>query len=93
MLSIYKLGFTTQFKKDYKKIQKRDIEKVTIALSILGQTGTLPVVPYLTHPLSGNYIGHLEAHIRPDLLIIWFTIENDTVKLVRLGSHAQLLGK
>ncbi|MBO4371672.1 MAG: type II toxin-antitoxin system mRNA interferase toxin, RelE/StbE family, partial [Bacteroidales bacterium] len=43
--------------------------------------------------LISNYKDHLEAHIKPNLLIIWYEIEGDTIKLVRVGSHAKLFGK
>ncbi len=43
------------------------------------------------HKLSGNYKDNWEAHIKPDMLIIWFEVtqENEIV-LVRAGSHADL---
>jgi len=43
----------------------------------------------LNHNLQGNYKGYSEFHIGGDLLVI-YSIENDFLKLVRIGSHAQL---
>ncbi|WP_197739831.1 type II toxin-antitoxin system mRNA interferase toxin, RelE/StbE family [Pedobacter sp. BS3] len=46
---------------------------------------------YKVHKLSGNYKDNWECHIKSDLLIIWIEISNDnTIKLVRLGSHSDL---
>jgi mRNA interferase YafQ len=43
------------------------------------------------HKLSGNYKDNWEAHIKPDLLIIWFEItEQDEIILLRIGSHSDL---
>lgn len=44
---------------------------------------------YKDHALIGEYIGHRECHIAPDLLII-YRIETDSVQFVRLGSHFEL---
>jgi mRNA interferase YafQ len=43
------------------------------AIEILGNTGTLPIVPYRTHKLSGIFSKHWEAHLEPDWLLIWKT--------------------
>ena len=53
---------------------------------------------YQDHPLTGNWEGHNECHIRPDLLLIYMKIGDTTnaedksgeLRLVRLGSHSEL---
>ena len=47
------------------------------------------------HFLTGNYKGHLECHIEPDLLIIWLQYDDEQKRIVltRLGSHAELFKK
>ena len=90
---MYHLETTGQFRSDYKTLSKSDIPKVVEALKLLEQDGTLPFIPYRTHKLKGQYDGDMEAHIKPDLLIIWFEIEGDTIKLIRIGSHSKLFGK
>lgn len=87
------IKYSTQFKKDYKSLTVSDQKSVDNAILILAKNGTLPYSPYLTHKLISNYKNHLEAHIKPNLLIIWYEIEGDTIKLVRVGSHAKLFGK
>jgi mRNA interferase YafQ len=48
-------------------------------------------IKYRPHKLSGNYKDNWEAHIKADLLIIWFEItENDEIILLRTGSHSDL---
>ena len=53
-------------------------------------TGTLPE-KFKIHKLTGNFVHHWEAHIKPDWLIVW--VRNDEagiVTLVRTGTHADL---
>jgi mRNA interferase YafQ len=43
------------------------------------------------HKLSGNYKDNWEAHIKPNLLIIWFEITPaNEILLLRAGSHSDL---
>ena len=41
------------------------------------------------HSLSGDWDDFREFHISGDLLVI-YQLENDVIKLVRLGTHSQL---
>ena len=41
------------------------------------------------HALKGEWQDFREFHISGDVLVI-YKIENDTIKLVRLGTHSQL---
>ncbi len=41
------------------------------------------------HPLKGEWSDFREFHLSGDLLVI-YQIEQQTIKLVRLGSHSQL---
>ena len=43
------------------------------------------------HPLSGDWIGHIECHIQPDWLLV-YRIENDILVLTlsRTGTHSDL---
>ncbi len=49
---------------------------------------TLPIEAK-DHLLSGEYTNFREFHIAGDLLII-YCIEDDILKLTRIGSHSQL---
>lgn len=81
-------------KKDLKKAKKRakDFE-LTRHLLLLLQSKGKDGVPSKMKPnqLIGNYKNHWECHIKPDLLINRFQIENPkTIKLIRIGSHSDL---
>ena len=42
------------------------------------------------HELSGQWRDCRDCHIRPDLVLIYRKPDNDTLELVRLGSHSEL---
>ncbi|MDR2161375.1 MAG: type II toxin-antitoxin system YafQ family toxin [Desulfovibrio sp.] len=45
------------------------------------------------HALVGDWKGHRECHIKPDLLLIYRTEEPGKLRLVRLGSHSELYSR
>lgn len=42
------------------------------------------------HLLTGNYRGCMECHIMGDFLLIWIDQTEETIYLLRLGSHSEL---
>ncbi|MBW4976617.1 type II toxin-antitoxin system YafQ family toxin, partial [Roseovarius mucosus] len=42
------------------------------------------------HALTGNWRDHRDCHVRPDLVLIYRLPDDQTLQLVRLGSHAEL---
>lgn len=91
---MYKIAFTTQFKKDFKKYLKKpqDAEKIKKVIELLSSNGFDSIPNKMKpHRLIGNYEGFLECHIKPDLLIIWEQYDEERkIYLTRLGSHAEL---
>ncbi len=86
---------TNQFKKDAKKVIKRASKNLGLIedfLEKLQDKGASGIEKkYRPHKLTGNYKGNWEAHINPDLLIIWFEItEENEIVLLRLGTHSDL---
>ena len=81
---------TKIFLKEYAKIKFTDklYFKYVIYVSALLKEEVLPPEA-LDHPLRAEYNGYREMHISGDLLLI-YKIEEDTVKLVRIGTHSQL---
>jgi len=84
------IKYTSQFKKDYKKIQKqnKELEKLKILIKKLSNKEVLDI-HYQDHPLSGKWKNYRDCHIAPDWLLI-YKITDDTLFLVRTGSHADL---
>ena len=90
-----KLVFTTQFRRDVKRIKKqgRDIARLYAVLELLQAEEKLPF-SYRDHPLAGNYFGLRECHVAPDWLLIYEIREDEMVLAAsRTGSHAELFGK
>jgi mRNA interferase YafQ len=86
---------THQFKKDIKTLKKRSGKNVALLIEFLAQlekTGVAGIEKkHRPHKLSGNYKDNWEAHIKPDLLIIWFEVtEKLEIILLRTGSHSDL---
>jgi mRNA interferase YafQ len=94
MKPIYRLDFTTKFKKDLKKVKKngRDYKLSVILLRLLETKGVKGIPKTMRpHKLKGNYQDNWECHITPDLLIIWIQIESpNVIRLIRIGSHSDL---
>lgn len=92
----YELKYSTQFKKDFKKI-KRDQKKLVESQKVfqyLINDGTNAILEKMKpHQLKGNYKNHWECHILSDLLLIWlqFDEEKKQIHLIRIGSHAEIL--
>ena len=87
------LHYTTQFKKDHKKIKKqnKDLAKLRAVIENL-VAGQLLGPKHRDHQLSGNWEGHCDCHIEPDWLLI-YRITADDLYLERTGSHSELFKK
>jgi len=79
-----------QFKKNLKKYQFKPTHLTALddVLKLLLAETKLPE-KYLDHPLSGNYRGYRECHLKPDTLLVYRT-DDKNVYLARIGSHSEL---
>jgi len=90
---MYEIYYTNEFKRQLKLMLRRgkNADVMDKAIEILGELGTLPVVPYRTHKLSGNFTNHWEAHLEPDWLLIWKTDHAKIIiTLTTTGTHSDL---
>ncbi|MBU3948896.1 MAG: type II toxin-antitoxin system YafQ family toxin [Proteobacteria bacterium] len=87
------VNYTTQFKKDYKRLKKqnKDLSKLRIVIEKLSSGKSLES-GYYDHPLSGNWKNHRDCHIEPDWLLI-YRITSEDLFLERTGSHSELFKK
>ena len=83
--------FENTFKKDIKRLQKRDkdMKKLKIVIEKLLEKQDLEP-KYKDHALIGNWNGYRDCHIEPDWLLIYRTSETNLF-LARSGSHSDLL--
>ncbi len=92
MKNKYEIVMTASFKKDYKKIKKRNynLELLEAVVDKLQNDEKLPE-KNKDHELTGDWIGYRECHILPDWLLVYKIYENTLVlSLVRTGSHSDL---
>lgn len=85
------LEYSTQFKKDFKKITKlpiQDIVEVGRIISKLQHDEPL-ADKNVDHALTGKWHGFRDCHIKPDLVLI-YRVNNGTLQLARIGSHSEL---
>ena len=85
---------TAQFKRDYKR-EKRgrhsaalDDDLFTIVQLLVADV-KLPELMH-DHSLTGNLKDCRDCHIKPDLVLIYRKTSDNTLELIRLGSHSEL---
>ena len=86
----YRLFKTNTFKRSYKKKRLNDEEElayIDVAYNLLCDNKLAE--KYKDHQLIGKLKEFRECHIKPDLLLIYM-IEDNTLKLVDIGSHSEL---
>ena len=92
---MFEIEFTGQFKKDLKRIKKRSagyLDNIQKTIKLLEKNGVDAIPAKMRpHKLSGYYKGSWECHVLPDLLIIWFQIDDaGVIRLIRAGTHSDL---
>lgn len=92
---MYKIKFSSAFKKSYKLMKKRGLD-LTLLDDVVDKLrqGIVLEEKYKDHELIGNYKGFRECHIKPDWLLVYL-IEDDilTLTLVNTGSHSDIFKK
>jgi mRNA interferase YafQ len=86
--------YTTRFQRDYRREKSGRYSKKLDALlmevvNLLAADTPLPHRNF-DHQLSGEWNDHRDCHIRPDLVLIYRKPDEDSLELVRLGSHSEL---
>jgi mRNA interferase YafQ len=88
------IEWTSQFKRDFKREIKGGYRATLDSdlFSIVERLANdeLIEVRYRDHALSGDWKGHRDCHIKPDLVLIYQKPDPEIMRLVRLGSHAEL---
>ena len=84
------LVYTTRFKKDFKRMMKRDKDehKLWDIVNRLKE-GKAPLPQWNDHALGGKWVDRRDCHIEPDWLLIYYKRGEDLI-LERTGSHSDL---
>lgn len=83
-----------RFKRDLKRELKGQ-QRLVIAdeldelIALLAADVMLPA-HHRDHALTGDWKDHRDCHVRPDLVLIYRKPDEETLQLVRLGSHSEL---
>ena len=91
-----RVRYTTRFSKDLKREGKspnnKDLPfKLQTIIDLLADDVELPV-NLQDHLLVGEFVGMRELHVKPNLLLVYRKIKDDTLELLRLGSHSEIFG-
>ena len=85
---------TSRFKRDYRRESRgrhRTYLDADLAVIVEALANDQPLeTRHHDHALSGEWKDYRDCHIRPDLLLIYQKSGADTLRLVRLGSNAEL---
>ena len=83
-----------QFKRDLKRESKGPHRKVLQSefasiIATLAADNQLEL-RHRDHALTGDWKDHRDCHVKPDLVLIYRKPDDETLQLVRLGSHSEL---
>lgn len=88
------IEYTSRFKRDYRREKSGVLGKkldalLNEAVALLAADKPLPR-RFSDHPLTGEWSGFRDCHIRPDLVLIYEKPDELRLVLVRIGSHSEL---
>ena len=85
---------TRRFRRDYKRESRgrhrADLDERLAGLVQALASDTTLEPSHHDHALSGPWADFRDCHIRPNLVLIYQKPEAHTLRLVRIGSHAEL---
>jgi mRNA interferase YafQ len=92
--SVRTIRQTGQFKRDLARKAKgkyRTILEDTLVPVVTALAADNPLeIRHRDHALTGAWKNYRDCHIKPDLVLIYQKPDDETLYLVRLGSHADL---
>lgn len=88
------IRYTSRFKRDYRRERSgqhgRKLDALLMEVVDLLAADTPLPRRHFDHPLTGEWSDHRDCHIKPDLVLIYRKPDDDSLELVRLGSHSEL---
>lgn len=80
--------FSDRFKTRFEKLPLKIQDKFENRLGLFMKAPSHPLLK--SHPLKGNLVGFRAFSVTGDYRVIYKIIENESVKLVNIGRHAQV---
>ena len=88
------IDWSNQFKRDYRRESRgrhgRELDALLSNVLPILQADEALADKHRDHALTGDWKDHRDCHIRPDLVLIYRKPDDETLQLVRLGSHSEL---
>lgn len=88
------IRYTTRFKRDFRREKAGRHGRVIDAalLEVVTQLAEDAELPrrYVDHALTGQWADCRDCHVKPDLVLIYRKPDDETLELVRIGSHSEL---
>ena len=86
------IAWTSAFKRDFKREKKTDRQLESVLAPVLSALANdIPLAAkYRDHALTGDWLPNRDCHIKPDLVLVYQKPDEETLLLVRLGSHSEL---
>ncbi|GHV52730.1 hypothetical protein FACS1894206_02060 [Deltaproteobacteria bacterium] len=86
------ISWTSAFKRDFKREKKKDGQlQILLSPAFSTLVNDLPLAEkYRDHAMTGDWRPNRDCHIKPDLVLIYQKPNDETLLLVRLGSHSEL---
>jgi mRNA interferase YafQ len=82
--------FTRDYRRERSAVHGKKLDALIAAtISMLANDEALPARLH-DHVLSGTWKDYRDCHILPDLVLIYRKPDDETLELVRLGSHSEL---
>ena len=84
---------STAFRRDYKreaKGQHRATLDAVLVQILVALANDEPLAAKHRDDLSGAWAGYRDCHVKPDLVLIYQTTQENTLRLARLGSHSEV---
>lgn len=88
------IEWTNAFKRDFRKVSSNPRHRdLATLMTMVGNSlagDQVLAAKFRDHSLGGDYTGHRECHLKPDLLLIYKKPDDETLRFVRVGSHSEL---
>ena len=83
---------TTIFKRDYRREKRTDAKLDDILFPVVKRLACDEPLDarFCDHSLGGDLKNIRDCHIKPNLVMLYSKPDEDTLVLVRLGSHSEL---
>jgi mRNA interferase YafQ len=82
----FKRDLRRELKGRYRRVLADELDDI---LALLAADEPL-AARHCDHALTGEWKDHRDCHVKPDLVLIYRKPDEETLQLVRLGSHSEL---